>query len=210
MKNLFLLIFISFFIFGCSQRYPAPDVQSYEYQNKKFFIETPIKTEDRSSVDVTYGKTKKFPSSNTDDLQYSQNDLNDNQTSINKFDVKKFGVKSFASIYFDFNKYNIKNKMKKEIQANANLLNSAENINSKILLEGNCDEIGSKAYNYNLGLKRANSVKSALISSGVNKDRIYIKSYGKTKPICFNNTKSCHQKNRRVDLILGKFSSNLQ
>lgn len=100
--------------------------------------------------------------------------------------------------------------MENSIYNNVKLLNKPKNIDLQVLLEGNCDELGSEKYNYSLGLRRANSVKSSLISLGINKDRIFVKSFGKTKPICNENTKSCHQKNRRVDLILGKFSSNLQ
>lgn len=189
--------------------------------------------EDRSGVDVVYDvkvPTTQTPQYNTQnsEIEFEQNleqnssnidkiiivDTNnskeDNQNINQTLIIRKIGIDSVASkklssIYFDFNKYSIKDDMQNRITSDVKLLNSPENINANILLEGNCDELGSEQYNYNLGLKRANSVKSSLISLGINKNRIFVNSLGKTKPICQANSDKCHQKNRRVDLKLVKF-----
>jgi len=106
---------------------------------------------------------------------------------------------SLNTVYFDFDEYAINDNNMEIITTNSNsLLNSNENIK----LEGNCDEWGSDEYNYALGLKRTKSVKDTLISLGVDESKISMVSYGESKPVCDEKTKSCWGKNRRVDTIL--------
>ncbi|MDU5325453.1 OmpA family protein, partial [Campylobacter ureolyticus] len=71
----------------------------------------------------------------------------------------------------------------------------ADRINVKV--EGNCDEWGTDEYNYALGLKRAKSVKDALVANGVRADRISVVSYGESNPVCKDKSKSCDAQNRR-------------
>lgn len=66
-------------------------------------------------------------------------------------------------------------------------------------MAGNCDEWGSDEYNFALGLKRANSVKKALIAEGVNEDQLSLVSYGESNPKCEASTEKCFRLNRRVD-----------
>ena len=106
-----------------------------------------------------------------------------------------------TSIYFDFDKFSVRSDMKGAVSANAKLANrSASNFNVK--LEGNCDEWGSDEYNFALGLKRANTIKKALIAEGVSSNRISMVSYGETNPSCSGKTQACWSKNRRVDFKL--------
>ncbi len=106
-----------------------------------------------------------------------------------------------SSIYFDFDKYNIKSSMASKVSADATLVNNgAKNYNVK--LEGNCDEWGSDEYNFALGLERANAVKNSLVAEGVDASRISMVSYGKSNPVCSDQTQECWSKNRRVDLAL--------
>lgn len=106
------------------------------------------------------------------------------------------------SVYFDFDKFNIKSDMQPVVATNSNLLSSSEASSISIKLEGNCDEWGTDEYNYALGLKRAKAVKDALSSRGVNADRISIVSNGKSNPVCTEKSKSCDAQNRRADFTL--------
>lgn len=110
--------------------------------------------------------------------------------------------KRIATIYFNFDRYDIRPNMKSLISKDAKLLNSAKMANAQILLEGNCDELGSNAYNKSLGLKRAKSVKSALHANGVNLNRMSVISYGKSNPTCTSSSQTCHAKNRRVNIVI--------
>ena len=106
------------------------------------------------------------------------------------------------SIYFEFDKYYIPIDLQLQMQENASILNSPEAKDFSVKIEGNCDEWGTDEYNYALGLKRAKSVKDALVALGVSADRMSLVSYGESKPICFEKNEACWQKNRRVDFKL--------
>lgn len=103
------------------------------------------------------------------------------------------------AIYFEFDKFEITNDMQPSIEQNAKLFNSQDATSLTVKVEGNCDEWGTDEYNYALGLKRAKSVKDALIAQGINSERITIVSYGESNPTCKEATKSCWDKNRRAE-----------
>lgn len=109
--------------------------------------------------------------------------------------------KDFSTIYFDFDKFNIRQDMKDDVSNDVAVANSSAS-SFTIKLEGNCDEWGSDEYNFALGLKRSNSVKKALVAEGVNANRITMVSYGESNPTCTNKTKDCWAQNRRVDFKL--------
>lgn len=106
---------------------------------------------------------------------------------------------NIQTVYFDFDKFNIKADQQGVISANAALLNAHGAGSFSVKVEGNCDEWGSDEYNYALGLKRAKSVKDALIRSGVSEDRIAVVSYGESNPVCSSKSKDCDAQNRRAE-----------
>lgn len=101
------------------------------------------------------------------------------------------------NVYFDFDKFNVTPNMKSVVASNAALFNQAGAEAIQVKVEGNCDEWGTDEYNYALGLKRAKSVKDALIAEGMKADRISVVSYGESNPVCTDKTKSCDAQNRR-------------
>ncbi|WP_295147804.1 OmpA family protein [uncultured Campylobacter sp.] len=103
------------------------------------------------------------------------------------------------SVYFDFDKFNIKADQQGVVSANAAVFNQADAQPLSIKVEGNCDEWGTDEYNYALGLKRAKSVKDALVRDGVNADRIAVVSLGESNPVCTEKSKACDAQNRRVE-----------
>ncbi len=102
-------------------------------------------------------------------------------------------------IHFNFDKYNIREDQKPLVTEDANIINSDEAKDFSVKLEGNTDEWGTDEYNYALGLKRAKSVKSALVTLGVDANRLMIISYGESNPVCTEHNKACWAKNRRVE-----------
>jgi len=99
-------------------------------------------------------------------------------------------------IYFDFDKYNIRPDQWPKVEKLAKLIKE-NNKNYTIRIEGNCDEWGTEEYNYALGLKRANSVKNALIKLGVDPKKLTIISYGELNPVCTAHARWCWRLNRR-------------
>lgn len=102
-----------------------------------------------------------------------------------------------VSILFDYDKFDIREDMQTPMTKNALLVKG-----KTIKLEGNCDEFGSDEYNFALGLKRANTVKAALVNGGVSADAISMTSLGESNPVCLEKTQECWAKNRRVDFKL--------
>lgn len=102
-----------------------------------------------------------------------------------------------VSILFDYDKFDVREDMLSAVKGNAGLLK-----NKTFKLEGNCDEFGSDEYNFALGLKRANAVKTALINEGINADSISMVSLGEGNPVCMEKTQDCWAKNRRVEVKL--------
>lgn len=101
-------------------------------------------------------------------------------------------------VFFGFDKFNLTTEMLERTKENA-VLFAKTNPTSKIKLEGNCDEWGTDEYNYALGLKRAKSVKDALVAEGINSDRMVLVSFGESNPVCTDKTKACWKINRRVE-----------
>ena len=109
--------------------------------------------------------------------------------------------KEFSSVYFDFDKFNIRADMQANVSKDASVAKSQAS-KYAIKLEGNCDEWGSDEYNFALGLKRANTVKNALVAEGIDTNRISMVSLGEGNPTCTDKTKECWAQNRRVEFKL--------
>lgn len=106
------------------------------------------------------------------------------------------------NIYFDFDKYNIRENMKETSVNNASKLSTVD-ASATIKVSGNTDEWGTDEYNYALGLKRAKAVKDSLVSNGV-KHNITLVSLGESNPVCTQKNQTCWQKNRRVEHTINK------
>ena len=71
-----------------------------------------------------------------------------------------------------------------------------------VSIEGHADERGTREYNIALGARRANAVKTYLLSQGIDAARIRTTSYGKERPVAVCNDISCWSQNRRAQTIL--------
>jgi peptidoglycan-associated lipoprotein len=106
------------------------------------------------------------------------------------------------AIYFDYNKYDLRAGDKEILKSNAEYLLKNKKVN--IIVQGNCDERGSDAYNLDLGAKRAQEAKKYLVSQGVDNKRIKTISYGKKRPIDKGHDEDAWAKNRRDDFVVSK------
>ena len=70
----------------------------------------------------------------------------------------------------------------------------------RVEVAGYTDSMNTEAYNQKLSERRAEAVRSYLMSQGVAADRLTAKGYGESSPIADNGTKDGRQKNRRVEL----------
>jgi outer membrane protein OmpA-like peptidoglycan-associated protein len=72
----------------------------------------------------------------------------------------------------------------------------------KIRIEGHTDSTGEAATNLEISAARANAVFKALVSLGVNAERVTTQGMGEDFPIASNDTEEGRAQNRRVDVIL--------
>lgn len=117
---------------------------------------------------------------------------------FNKF--SEIGTINLMDINFEYNKSTITNESYEILNDVA--IQLKRNPDIKIKICGHTDAQGSDEYNLKLSEDRANSVKTALINLGINKNRIKVKGYGKTKPIAPNDTEENKKKNRRIEFII--------
>ncbi len=103
------------------------------------------------------------------------------------------------SIYFDFDKSNIKPKFDNIVACQAKYL--VDNPTARVTLEGNTDERGTREYNLGLGERRAKSVETSMEALGASPSQFTLISYGKERPVCRQHTETCWAKNRRADIV---------
>lgn len=115
-------------------------------------------------------------------------------------DVEPVEAIEFQTIYFDFDKYNLKPQAKQGLQYNYEVMK--ENPDISVLIEGHCDERGTVEYNLALGERRARSAMDYLINLGISPARLSIISYGKERPAVMGHNEEAWAKNRRCEFVV--------
>lgn len=106
---------------------------------------------------------------------------------------------TLPDILFDFDQAALRQDALPVLEANARLL-MAQGA-SRLLLEGRGDEVGTATYNIVLGDRRAKRVKSYLQDLGLPVE-LKTTSYGKDRPLCFQHSSACLQRNRSVHFVV--------
>ena len=104
------------------------------------------------------------------------------------------------SVYFDFDKFDIKPGYQATVTAFANYLKA--DTKARLVIEGNADERGTTEYNLALGQKRAEAVSKALGVLGIAANRVESISNGEEKPRVKGSNEAAWAENRRADLIV--------
>jgi peptidoglycan-associated lipoprotein len=111
-------------------------------------------------------------------------------------------VSPLEDIFFAFDDYSLTDTAKATLEKNASWMKN--NSNTKVRIEGNCDERGTNEYNMALGERRANSAKKYLIKLGVNESQLSTISYGEEKPLDPGHNEEAWAKNRRDHFAIVK------
>ncbi|HKY01938.1 MAG TPA: OmpA family protein [Burkholderiales bacterium] len=103
-----------------------------------------------------------------------------------------------ADVLFDFDKYALKPEGKTKLD---DVVTQMKDMNLEVIIAiGHTDSIGTDAYNQKLSVRRAESVKSYLVSKGIDANRVYTEGKGEKQPIADNKSRDGRQKNRRVEI----------
>ncbi|MCX8043452.1 MAG: OmpA family protein [Desulfobacterota bacterium] len=105
-----------------------------------------------------------------------------------------------SDFLFDVNSSSIKPGAYQEIDRVAEVLKKYPQ--TRIRIEGHTDSTGSEDYNQRLSEQRAEAVKNALITRGIDPARLETIGLGESAPIADNNTEAGRQMNRRVRVVI--------
>ncbi|MDO6761000.1 OmpA family protein [Tamlana sp. 2_MG-2023] len=109
------------------------------------------------------------------------------------------------NIYFDFNKWNIKEESFVTLNKVVKILNN--NPEMKLDIQGHTDNRGSASYNLLLSKRRAASTVKYLIEHDIAANRLKSEGFGETKPLINCNTNCSeeeHHTNRRIEFLIVK------
>jgi len=105
-----------------------------------------------------------------------------------------------GSVLFASNKSELLPAARKRLTQVAEALGSAED--RKVVVEGHTDSRGSDSYNMDLSQRRADAVRSYLVSQGLSADLTRAEGMGKDRPIADNTSAEGRANNRRVEIVL--------
>jgi peptidoglycan-associated lipoprotein len=109
------------------------------------------------------------------------------------------GTPAQRSVYYEFDRYDIKPEFRPAIEAHARYLR--EHAGARITIEGNGDERGSREYNLALGQRRAESVRQMMRLSGAKDNQVEAVSFGEEKPKAVGHDEASWAENRRSDFV---------
>src|SRR5262245_48963134 len=138
----------------------------------------PPRSNTAASPEATLTESQLFDRSTLDELNASQ-PLND--------------------VFFDYDQNTLRDDARQILQRNAQWL--VKWPQTKIRIDGHCDERGTTEYNLALGDRRAVMVRDYLTHLGVSPDRIQAVSLGRESPFCTSAGASCSAQNRRGHFV---------
>jgi len=113
---------------------------------------------------------------------------------------KKVEGITLAPVYFAFDSYALApSEIAKIEQVAQHLLANSTHV---LVVEGNCDARGSSEYNLALGENRAQSIRSHLVTLGVDGNRVQTRSFGSEKPAMAGTGEAVWKLNRRGEFAL--------
>jgi peptidoglycan-associated lipoprotein len=101
-----------------------------------------------------------------------------------------------VDVYFGFNEWTLSDEAKEILKTR--MENRPEGWTGSLRIVGQTDPQGPDAYNKALGLRRAESVKTYLVSLGIPEADVQVETLGKDSQVCQEETPACFEQNRRA------------
>lgn len=115
-----------------------------------------------------------------------------------KEEVKLNTTYVLNTIQFGFNSSELTSASFEELNKLADLLQKNSQLNVQI--SGYTDDVGSDDYNYILSVNRAKAVLEFLVCQNIDRKRVQIFGFGKSKPLFRNVSEEKRKANRRVEV----------
>ena len=162
-----------------------------EAQNNELLRQVEASKEDRRTLDKRIGIVE-------ESIKLSHSRIDDLNTKEDKIKENDIIVLDANALKFDFNSATIKEEYTPVLEK---LKNYIESKNHKISITGYTDSKGTKEYNRELSLRRAESVEEKLIELGLAPEKIIeTKGNGDANPIASNDTEEGRSVNRRIEI----------
>lgn len=144
-------------------------------------------------------------------LMFSDKFIPEKELSDSSIFTKTYQLKPIAhgsrftlnNLYFEIDSPQLNARSFAELNKLVEFLNQNPSLNLEI--RGHTDNTGSADYNFSLSQQRAKAVFDYLISNGISAKRLSYIGYGSTQPVADNRSEIGKAKNRRVEMVVGKF-----
>jgi len=197
-RNICFKIGIVFLIFGllmtvsCSKQKPKYDPM------ETFPTDAETMTQSDASTDAGVISEEELAAQRMREQEAAQR-LSEQEEIRNREAAQKFTA---ADIYFNYDDATLTSDARQVLKEKIVWLRT--NMAVSVVIEGHCDERGTEEYNIALGQRRAQSIKTFLVNSGINGAQLKTISYGEERPVVFGNNERAWAKNRRGHFRLDK------
>ncbi|MCM8760479.1 MAG: peptidoglycan-associated lipoprotein Pal [Candidatus Omnitrophica bacterium] len=186
---------------GCQAPRKKPVVQEKEERPPAVTLVTP--SEKPPATDTTKGKaTTAEVAKAIKDEPIPPVRIAEGKAFVSPSEISEEMGKIFQNIHFDFDRYDIRDDARPILNTIGKYLLDHPDI--EVLIEGHCDERGTREYNLVLGEQRALSTRRFLVSLGVSPKRLYTVSYGEDRPLDPASNEEAWAKNRRAEFKIAK------
>jgi outer membrane protein OmpA-like peptidoglycan-associated protein len=109
-------------------------------------------------------------------------------------------IVNMSDVLFDIDQATLKPGAREKLAKVSGILLAYPGL--KLEVEGHTDSTGSDEHNQRLSDRRAESVRSYLVSQGIQTASITARGFGESRPVVTNDTAAGRQQNRRVELVV--------
>ncbi|MCI5634276.1 MAG: peptidoglycan-associated lipoprotein Pal [Alphaproteobacteria bacterium] len=114
--------------------------------------------------------------------------------------ARDFVENTTDTVFFAFDSSALSAEAQSALDTQVAWLKKHDDVN--VIVQGHCDDRGTREYNMALGERRANAVKQYLVSQGIEESRISTISYGKERPAVLGNNEAAWAQNRRAITVV--------
>lgn len=122
------------------------------------------------------------------------------QRSLDPREAERALVEIGDRVFFGYDRYDLSAEARATLDRQARLLTAQRAIT--VVIEGHCDERGTREYNLALGERRANAVRDYFIALGIAPTRIRTVSYGDERPSVVGSGEDVWAQNRRAVTVV--------